>query len=194
MMINNSFFRHIKPFFIQSSSIFLILLSVADVMFLVLNCFFIWNLLERIAFDITSESSFASFFLYVQELWSAILMALLFWKSKEKAYLSWLVLLIYIFIDDSMQIHETMGEILAKKLNLIGIFGISGTDFGEILFFAIAGIVMISLILYSFKKGSRLFRSLTLDLFLFLFPTSLFWHCARCCPCHFQDNQFKLQY
>ncbi|NJN75426.1 MAG: hypothetical protein HC796_03210 [Synechococcaceae cyanobacterium RL_1_2] len=168
MIKHKKLFEFFAPFHTPGSTILLFLLSVTDMVFVVLYWFLIWKLLERSEFDLTRDFGFAEMYQYIKEFWCILLATLLLWKTKEKSYLSWILMLVYILLDDSMRIHETLGKVIGRQLNFVEIFGIRNIDVGEFAVFAIAGIVTIGLISICFKHGSKLFKQLTLDLFLFI--------------------------
>lgn len=157
-----------KPFHIQSSTILLVLLSLTDLIFVVLYWFLIWKLLERSEFDLTRDLGFAELYQYIKEFWCIALTGLLFYKSKEKGYLSWMLMFTYILLDDSARIHENLGKVIARNFNFPELWGLRGVDIGELSVFVVAGAVTIGLIIICFKQGSKMFKQITLDLFLFI--------------------------
>jgi hypothetical protein len=79
------------------------------------------------------------------------------------------VIFFYIFLDDSIGIHEHIGGQFTQLLHLPAIGGLRGQDLGEMLVFASAGIMSLVALGWSYRtEANRANRQISVYLFVLL--------------------------
>lgn len=105
-------------------------------------------------FSISTDGSYSEVYQYIKELWITALLILLSRFRKNPLFLSWAFLFLYLLLDDSLGIHENLGNLLAKLTGLHGAYGLRPEDFGELavsLFFG--GLIFGSICLLHLLSG-----------------------------------------
>ncbi|ARV57370.1 hypothetical protein BZZ01_00870 [Nostocales cyanobacterium HT-58-2] len=115
------------------SSILLYLFLAMDVTFIILHIIYTYTgLISNASFSIEQDRGYAEIFQYFKEYWSVLLLGLLALRARSLLYLIWSLLFFYLLLDDSLQIHETLGMYISAKLNFSGLFNLRAQDFGEL--------------------------------------------------------------
>lgn len=121
-----------------------VLLVAIDVVFLLLHA-------SHVRFDvpgsglwlISRDRGFPEIFQYLKE---ALIVLMLLWLHRQRAsliYLSWALVFSYLLLDDSLRIHETLGDGLVSALGLEAVAGIEAKDLGQVIVSATAGVVLL---------------------------------------------------
>lgn len=66
----------------------------------------------------------------------------------------WGAILLVIMGDDLIQVHEQVGHIFVRELGLEGAFGLRPQDFGELLVWAILGVVALLVLMLGYAKAT----------------------------------------
>lgn len=82
-------------------------------------------------FSLEEDRGFAEVFQYVKLFWTAALLAALLLRTRILAYAPWSLLFGYLMLDDSVQIHERLGEWVATRFGFGAAMGLRPQDFGE---------------------------------------------------------------
>ncbi len=159
----------------KTNKLLLILLFV-DLIFVVVHivtCFLyfigkIENFGDYNFLVLTQDESFAEIFQYLKYLSVIIMIGYLMYVEKAYAYISWVLLFIFFLLDDSLSLHESMGEVLVKEFNFKPMFGLRAVDFGELTFVAIVGMAILLSFVLAYFKGNLIFKKRTIDLFILL--------------------------
>ena len=117
---------------------------------------------------LTQDESFAEIFQFLKYLSVIIMIGYLIYVEKAYAYISWSLLFIFFLLDDSLSLHENIGEFLVKEFNFKPMFGLRAVDFGELTFVGIVGLFLLLSFLFAYLKGTSRFRKGTIDLFILL--------------------------
>lgn len=131
-----------KKFFLGSKKAqnLLIVLILADVIFLLLNAFGKGN------FHIEQDRSYPEMYGYTEELISS---GFLFWlalNSKSRLLFTFCLFFFFLFLDDLLMLHEQAGFNLSKFLDLSPLsnfLAIRERDVGEVFYFLLAGFVFL---------------------------------------------------
>ena len=174
-------FKNLKLFFtslIDSKNyhtLLLILLLSADFVFIAVHCLNIYGVIGRNnLYSIVNENGYSEIFQYLKEFWVFIIMFHLFIKKKSISFLIWSLLFLYILLDDSLTIHETLGEYLAKYFDLKPRFKLRGEDYGELIVsFIVGGCFIVALILAYLKSKTNI-QKISQHLFTFLLVLAFF--------------------
>ena len=147
----------------------LFLLLMADFAFMVLHLFYEMSYLKDISFWIGLDWGYAEVYQYIKEFWIAVLLLMLAVKRKALIHFAWVMVFVYLLLDDSLQIHETVGHHLADRFDLQRKwfrYGISlrGQDLGELSVSLVMGILFSLMVgmtyLVSDHSGKKISRNL----------------------------------
>ena len=176
----------------RSATVFLILLLCADLAFLGMH--FItaiigdskWilesNLLKRVfaalldceLFNIDRERGYAEMYQYMKFFWIIVLLFNLALKNRLLHYIPWILLFTYLLLDDSIPIHNRAGSFLAEYFNFTHTFGLRPSDYGQLVISAIAGIFLFLPLVWAYRKGTQVFRKISLDIGLLVLVLAFF--------------------
>jgi hypothetical protein len=150
----------------RSASLLLLLLLSADLIFIALHI--IYNLTPMLdaRFDIGRDRGFAEVFGYIKFFWISILFACVCRSTRSGSYLAWMSVFIYFLVDDSMQLHERIGGIVASRFHFHPPFNLRLQDFGELTVSATAGVVLSIVLASAYWRGSHTFRNVSKDMLL----------------------------
>ena len=138
------------------------LFLITDFTFILLHIIFTHTrFISDYAFSLEADRGYSEFFQYIKEYWIAILLVFLAIRARSFLYLSWSFLFFYLFLDDSLEIHENVGAYLSNQLNFIPLFNLRLEDFGEILVSASACLIFGTFIAISYRFGDRIFRQIS---------------------------------
>jgi hypothetical protein len=150
----------IKDFFIELFSfskigaLFLFLLVSVDFVFIIIHCLNMYGIIGRNPlFFIGNEEGYSDVFQYIKEFWIFILLGVLFIKNRGFMIFIWLMFFLYILLDDSLTIHETLGEYLANYFEIKPRFNLRAVDFGELMVSFIAGITFLMFFILGYNKA-----------------------------------------
>lgn len=156
----------------RRSIVFLALLIAIDLAFIFIHGIHrSTDWLQDPNFSMTQDRGYAEIFQYFKTFLIALGLGLLaFWK-RSRIYTAWVCIFSYILLDDSLQLHERLGNILQNSLGFASTAYLRGQDFGELTVFAVFGVLFLALLVatyraernYSNRKASvRLFILLVL--------------------------------
>lgn len=136
------------------SKYLLIIFLLVDAAFILLHRLYLQGILGA-GFSIENESGYAEYYQHIKELAVALIAFALMIKSADLLYLCWTWLFTYLFIDDSFELHETLGLRLSRKLNFTSAYGLRAQDFGELLVSITAGLSFAVLLAISYRHGKK---------------------------------------
>lgn len=123
--------------------------------------------------DITKDGGYAELFQYIKEFWLAITLFLMFRQTGKFLYFAWAMLFFYLLCDDAFLLHEGIGSLISISFNYQSVFGLRPLDLGEITVHLIAGILLLSPIIYfhgnSRGEAKQISQNLGIYLSLFVF-------------------------
>lgn len=148
----------------------LLLLLLTDGAFILLH---VVARLEPSAIDssqalLNCERGYAEVFQYVKWLWLALLFCMYSWERQKAVYVAWFALFAYLFVDDSMELHEEGGLWLSEALGFQGLGLIRARDVGELIFSLATGGLLVSLVAVATYREGVAERGLSLLLGGFL--------------------------
>ncbi len=126
-------------------------------------------------FSIEWELGYGEIFQYIKEFWIVILLSLrslgtgivnigMLKSAAHRLNLAWGLLFLYLLVDDSLRVHEIMGNLLAKSLGLSVWLGEKSQDVGELSVSLIAAIVLFSGIALAYRQSSKADRQISTHL------------------------------
>jgi hypothetical protein len=92
------------------------------------------------------DRSYPEMFGYRKLAVAAVLLLVLAGRGPKLLYLTWSLIVLVILADDAARLHEEVGRWIASTLDLSDALGLRGQDLGELLFWAIIGIVLLGLL------------------------------------------------
>lgn len=110
----------------------LFLLIITDLMFMILDVLNLVKIIKNPLFFIGRDLGYAEFYQYMKEYWVIILLLIIAYKRKKFIYLSWSLIFLYVLLDDSLKLHETVGISITDYFEFQPMFGLRAKDFGEL--------------------------------------------------------------
>lgn len=100
------------------------------------------------------DRGYAEVYQYVKEYWIVLLLGLLAVSKRSTLYLSWSLLFFYLLLDDSLRLHESLGERVSHSLRIPPMFGLRSVDFGELAVeaFSVSFFVCLIIVTYLFAR------------------------------------------
>jgi len=153
----------------RSATVFLILLLCADLAFFGMH--FIaaiigdikW-VLESNLFNIERDRGYPEIYQYIKFFWIIVLLFNLSLKNRSLHYIPWVLLFTYFLLDESIHIHERAGYLISALFNFTPPFGLRLRDYGELAISATAGILLFLPLVWAYRKGTQIFRKISLDI------------------------------
>jgi hypothetical protein len=125
-------------------------------------------------YALDKDRTYSEIFQYIKEYWSALLLAFLAVRNRSILYLILSLLFFYLLLDDAIQIHETLGELVSTKFGFASIFNLRSVDLGELLVSTLIGLFFLSSVVLSFRFGDRTSRKASKILILLLILLAVF--------------------
>lgn len=148
---------------------FLLLLMSADAAFVVVHLIRDYPpFLSDSLFSLETDRGFAEMFQYVKIYWIAMMLGVLWWRTRETVYCAWTALFLYLLADDSLEIHERGGHAITQRWNFQDAMGFKAQDFGELTTSAIVGFVFLAIILFAYSRSARDARNASRNLAFYL--------------------------
>ncbi len=157
-----------------SASTFLLLLLVIDCAFIVLHFWWWTPLLNTPLLSLEKDQGYPEIYQYIKELGIVVLLLSILTKTRVAGYSAWVLLFLYLLLDDALQIHEDYGYYISTRLDFTPALRLRAQDFGELAVSAmIAALFLPSLILF-YVRGVDAFKRVTRHLLLLLLALAFF--------------------
>ena len=160
--------NYIDSINVRSASILLIILIAGDIVFILLNFF---NLLLHIndpMLNVSTERGYSEFYQYIKYFLISVLLIYISIKNSSIHSFSWVLVFVYLFIDDSFRVHERVGNLIANHLEYTVPLGLRLQDIGELIVTMTASVVLAVFILLAYIYGSKEFRKISRDISIFI--------------------------
>lgn len=99
-------------------------------------------------FNISHDGSIPEWFSYGMLVTSSIVLFRAFRRESSPLSISFAAVLLIILLDDSLQFHEVVGEMIAASLHQTSVLGLDPKDSGEMLAFAVLGLIAFLFVIY----------------------------------------------
>ncbi|NBC00204.1 MAG: hypothetical protein GVY15_05015 [Bacteroidetes bacterium] len=152
----------------------LLLLIAADLCFISLEILHSWGYAGDPKFSLGAERGYAEVYQYVKFFWIASILSLFTFKKREGLYFIGALLFFYFLLDDSLEIHETVGGSIVDLLDIQPAFGLRGQDYGELGVSALAGILFLVAGWLAYRYSGSLARRIGLYLLASVFALAIF--------------------
>lgn len=150
----------------EKLSTLLLLLLITDSIFIILHFLPLTPWFQNPLLNINQDQGYAEIYMYLKELWIIILLIFIMIKTKTIGYSAWILLFLYILLDDSLEIHETLGGSLAASLGFPSFMGLRPQDFGELAVSSSVASVIFGLLLLFYLIGTKAYKDISLNIFL----------------------------
>src|SRR5690606_37219398 len=110
----------------------------------------------------------AEFYQYTMALWCMALFGALMLRTRALGYLAWVVVFAFLLVDDTVQIHETLGARLGAVLPFAGFVGLRADDLGEAAVAGAAAVLLLGLVAWAYARGAPEFRRASRHIVLLL--------------------------
>lgn len=158
----------------KQTSKLLLLLLIADLVFVLLHSFRLMDLIWNPLFSIEKDRSYGEMYQYIKELWIVVLLFILTIQRSRVIYFAWSLLFLYLLFDDSLQIHEQGGRYLADYLGLQPMFNLGAKDFGEIIVSMFFGLFLFTFIGIAYLFSDNVAKTISKKLFILVMSVAFF--------------------
>jgi hypothetical protein len=160
----------LENFNIKSATIFLLLVFSGDLLFFTLQ---IINIVSPILnrdglFNLWTPRGYPEIYQYIKFIWIIILIVRFSYKTHSYHFIAWIIIFTFFLLDDSLEIHEAAGGVIAQKLSFSPPFSLRLQDFGELFFVALMGILLFLILMWAYRRGSKRFRKISQDFVLLI--------------------------
>ncbi len=152
----------------------LLMLLLADGAFMLIHLAYELQFLPNPLFSIERDFGYAEVYQYLKEGWIVVLLLLAALFSRRIIYLAWAGLFMYLLMDDSLRIHETLGGHLTTLLDLQPMFNLRAKDFGELGVSLIFAAFLFAIIGLAYCFSERRSREVSRTLFIGVLLLALF--------------------
>lgn len=104
-------------------------------------------------FDLEKDGGFPEWYGYAKTAATAWFFALAYWRSRALVYASWALICLVVLLDDSLEVHERLGEFWADTWQIVKFWGLRSRDVGELIVWACLGAVVFGPLAYGFTTA-----------------------------------------
>lgn len=148
----------------RNAAAVLVLFAAADLFFIALHLAFGFGFTKDPVFSLEGDRIGGEFWQYVKEYWIAVVMGVLWWRRREVIYAAWSAVFLYLLADDSLQVHEKVGDRIGRALNLPAIGNLRWWDLGQTIFAASCAAALLAGIALLYRKADQDARRVTLTM------------------------------
>ena len=131
-------------------------------------------LLSDGGFYVDRDGGYGEWFQYLKYSGAIVLLLALFKRQRAPLYLFWLVLFVYLLLDDSLRLHEIWGLRLAEAANLPALLTLRARDLGEMAFSGVSGLILLTALFFTYQHSRPVARKFTQKLLLALVALAFF--------------------
>jgi hypothetical protein len=153
----------------------LILLLLADLIFIILHLFYIYTRhLPDFYFSLSFPRGYSEFFQYTKYLWIMVLFLGLAFSQRRRIYLIFSFLFLYFLIDDAFEFHETNGALIADLFHFQPMFGLRAVDLGELAVTGFFGVLFLAAIGITYLLSDPTDRRVALEVIVLVILLAVF--------------------
>ena len=152
----------------------LALLFSADLVFILVHVVYLHGWLWNPLFSIEMDRGYAEVYQYIKEYWIVLLLFILAIKTKQGIYLAWSALFMYLLLDDSLEIHEKLGEYLAGYFDFQPGLNLHAHDFGELAVSILFGSILFLTVGFAYVHCKRVQKKVSRRLFILVLLLAFF--------------------
>jgi len=150
------------------TSTLLIMLLAVDCVLVCLHFSLLTPYVSSKMLALNQDEGYPEFFQYIKEFWIIVLLTMLLVRTRIIGFGVWIILFLYLLIDDSVRIHEKVGVIIAEKLQLPSVLDLQPHDLGELIVSGTVGSVVMVLLILFYVLSKETFKQATRHLLLLM--------------------------
>ncbi len=158
----------------KSSNKLLILLLLTDLVFVFIHVIYRMHLITNPLFSIEIDLGYAEIYQYIKEYWIILLLCLRAINKSHIIYFAWSTMFMYLFLDDSLRIHESLGEYLIHYFGFQPGFNLRAQDFGELSVSILFGLLIFLFIGGAYLFSDRTAKQISKHLFILIMSLAFF--------------------
>jgi hypothetical protein len=161
--------QHLKKMSGHSASLLLLLVLSADFVFIVLHIIIgIFDPNPALC-DISGICAFMNVYHLIKLFWITVLLAYLLIRTEYRGYVSWILMFTFFLFDDALLIHQNIGDQIAKSFAAHPALNPGlPPRFFELAVLAIAGMVLLAVVAWTYFRSPYEFRKISNDMLLFI--------------------------
>ncbi len=149
----------------DNAKLILVLLVATDLIFIALHALRWWFDAPNLALRIDTEGGYGEVFQYTKYLWAAILLGWFAAKNRAWRFASWSSVFLYFLADDCLAVHESVGALVASRVDFKLPLGLEPVDFGDLVMLVSAAAAL-AILVFAAQLGAdrnvkRTFMELT---------------------------------
>src|SRR5699024_2037905 len=146
------------------SLLLLILLVFTDVIFMGVEILYSLGYAGDYRYSLGADRGYAEVYGYIKLFWIILIFSWLTFQKYQPIYIVGVLLFGYLLLDDSVKIHETVGEHIVEWVGFTPAFGLRAKDFGELAVSASAGLFFLITGWMAYRHSNATARSVGLCL------------------------------
>jgi len=155
--------------------LFLVLLLCADLAFIALHSIETLSpYIDSALYSLETEGGYPEIYQCLKWFWIIMLLAFVVVSRRSWSYASWGAVFTYFLVDDGLSIHERVGHFIAGKLSFNPPLGLRLQDIGELAVSAAAGMILLSLVIWVYRRGTQVFKKVSRDMLMMLLAFAVF--------------------
>lgn len=122
-------------------------------------------------FQVSGDYSVGSFYNFAKWFVIAVIFFQIWRRDRQPIFAVLAGIHLYLFLDDSLEVHEHIGKLLARVFDLPAVYGLRPNDLGELLNWGGVGIAVVLALIFGFLRSSshaRIFSCAFILLFVVL--------------------------
>ena len=165
----------IENFNEQSALFFFMLLLCADFSFIAFHSLaYLTPISNNPLMSLEQDHGYPEVFQYIKWLWIILLLIFTSIKRRSLHFSAWVIVFIYLLLDDSLEIHERAGTLMEGNFSFIPPLGLRLQDIGELAVAATAGLILFLFISWVYRHGPQTFKKMSIDMLLLIFTLAFF--------------------
>jgi hypothetical protein len=154
----------VRPCATHASAVLLALTLALDLTLITLFVLQGFRLITDEGLQITDDGSYGEVFQYAKLYWIGLLLAALAWRNRWRFSAGMAAVFMYFLADDYAQLHEAMGDWVARVQTRRALLGLDTEHYGELAVFFMYGVVILCLVGLFYPKPGDAERLIARDL------------------------------
>ncbi len=138
----------------QNNPLLLFLLLAGDFFFIFMFGLLGLNIIRDTGFSLIHDQTYSEIYQYIKFFWLVLCFSFLIYTTREYLYGLFAVAFSFLLLDDYFQIHEYSGGVIARALNIPDTTMLEAVHFGELLVFAIYGVLFLPMFAVMYRSSS----------------------------------------
>ena len=140
---------------------FLIVLLAGDLVFVILHFLPVFGMLNDPQFSLETDGGHPERYQYLKTFTIMVLLLLLMIKTRVGGFGLWALVFLYLLLDDSLSLHESLGELVANGMAFSPAIGLRAQDFGELAVSVGVGLIFLLPVAVFYWRGTQAFKDVS---------------------------------